>query len=123
MMKTGEKYKLYREERKKGLTYQQIADKYGVTKQTVGCACGVYNKNKFQFVTAQRCIYVNLRNWMNKNQICVNELARRMGLEPAGRNMQQMQRLLKGLFYPRKPHIDRLIEITGLTYEQLFQEG
>jgi transcriptional regulator with XRE-family HTH domain len=122
-MKKGEKFKIYREERKNGLTYQQIADKYGVSKQTVGQACRTYNANMYRPVTPKRCIYVNLRNWMNKNKVGTVELTRRLGVEGAGRNEYQMRNLLLGAFQPRKPHIDRLIEITGLTYEQLFQEG
>lgn len=122
-MKTGEKYKLYREERKKGLTYQQIADKYGVTKQTICCACRVYNPNLFQPVSAKRCIYVNLRTWMNKHKVGIAELTRRMGFIGASSDAVRTSNLLKGKFFPRKPHIDKLIEITGLTYEKLFEEG
>lgn len=122
-MKKGEKYKLYREERKKGLTYQQIADKYGVSRQTIGCACRVYNPNKFRYVTAKGCIYVNLREWMNKNKVGTTELTRRLGYECAGQNLERVRWTLRGTYQPRKPYIDKLIEITGLTYEKLFEEG
>ena len=122
-MKHGEKYKLYREERKNGLTYQQIADKYGVSKQTVGQACRVYNPNLFRPVSAERCIYVNLRTWMNKHKVGIAELTRRMGIESSPSCEIRTSNLLKGKFYPRKPHIDKLIELTELTYEQLFEIG
>lgn len=44
------KYELYRTERDKGLTYQQIADKYGVSKQNVAQACQGKQKKAFPFL-------------------------------------------------------------------------
>ncbi len=114
-------YKIYREEREKGLTYREIADKYNVTWQNVQRACGKVNAQLFRVVTAEKCIYPNLRKWMNLNKVGNSELLRRMDMLPGGTNQSRLRELLKGTYQPRKPMIDKLIVITGMPYEKLFE--
>lgn len=114
------KYAMYRAERENGLTYQQIADKYGVSKQNVQQACGKYQPKRFRYFNEKHCIYVNFRKWLNDNNITCSELIRRIGWEPVYENHKKIRKILCGMAFPRKPLIDKLIEITGLPYEQLF---
>ena len=116
-------YAMYREERDKGLTYQQIADKYGVTKQNVGLACRRANPNKFRYHPESRVVFPNLRKWMNDNKISILELTSRMGLEVAHPNLDRVRRILRGEGDPRRTTISKLMEVTGMTYEVLFAEG
>lgn len=114
-------YATYRAERDKGLTYQQIADKYGVTRQNVGIACAKYNPNKFRFQSEDKVIYPNLRNWMNTNKVGVSELLRRMRMSPGTGNHSMMRAVLRGKSNPRKALVDTLLSVTGMTYEELFE--
>lgn len=53
---------MYKEERRKGLTYQAIADKYGVSKQAVQQVCGKDNGLHFRAWDTKDCIYPNCGN-------------------------------------------------------------
>lgn len=117
------KMELYRAERESGLTYQQIADKYGVSKQVVQQACGKYTPHLYRPWTKERCIYVNLRRWLEENKITMSELLRRLGRENLASNHAQINRYLKGKSNPSKKSIDKFIEVTGLTYEELWVIG
>lgn len=112
----------YIAERNKGLTYQEIADKYGVTYQAVAQAAGRHTPGRFRVFTKKSCIYSGLRNWLNENKISRAELMRRMHLAVCGKTTDRVSRLLRGDTRPNKDDIDLLIQITGLTYEVLFKE-
>jgi transcriptional regulator with XRE-family HTH domain len=110
------------EAREQGLTYQQIADLFGVSKQRVGQVLGRYEPAKFQYVSEKGCIYPNWRKWMNENKVGRNELLRRMGLQAAAESSHNLASYMTGRTNPRKPYIDKLLKVTGLTYEELFYE-
>ena len=114
------KYELYRQEREKGLTYREIAEKYGVSYQAVAQACGKSQPIRFRFWTKDMCIYPNVRKWLNENKITYRELFRRLGWETCGKNYTYLGNWLRGENYPRKQIIDKFLSVTGLTYEQFF---
>jgi hypothetical protein len=109
---------LYMMEREKGLTYQQIADKYGVSKQNVAQLCSKHEPSRFQY--NRTCAYPALRKWLNDNKCSTSELVRRMNLVAAPENIARMQRVLCKRNELKKWEIDKLLEITGMTYEELF---
>jgi len=115
-------FKLYREEREKGLTYREIAEKYGVSYQGVAQACGKSNPNYFKYHKENAVIYPNLRKWMNDNKVSIFEMVRRCGMERCNDNAIRLRNQLKGKNHFRKPMIDKLIAITGMKYEELFKE-
>lgn len=123
MGRKGTKMELYRQEREAGLTCVEIAKKYGVSRQAVNNAVAKYTPHLFHYVTEKGCVYVNLREWMNKNKVGITELARRLGYEAAGKNLANFRTLLAGRVNLRKETIDKLIAVTGLPYEVLFWEG
>lgn len=116
-------YAVYREEREKGMTYQQIADKYGVTRQNVAMACGKANPNRFQWHPKHKVVYPNLRKWLNDNKVSKNEILRRAGMEVCASSSGLLGKIFKGTADPRKSFIDKLIEITGMPYEKLFAKS
>ena len=111
---------LYRAEREKGLTYQQIADKHGVSKQCVAQACG--RQKTYYYRYNNRCVYPVLRQWLNDNKISIRELLNRMGLTSSPENYDSIGDKLRGDTELKKSDIDKLIQITGITYEKLFKE-
>lgn len=111
---------LYRAEREKGRTYAEIARMYGVSKQRVAAACGKQDTSKFREITPKGCVYPNLRDWMNRHKVSRKEFLRRMGLTTNGGNEQIFRNYLQGKSNPGKSYIDRMLRVTGLTYEKLF---
>jgi len=113
---------IYRAERDKGLTYKQIADKYGVSHQAVSHACGRGNPRYHRVITPKGCIYKNLRRWMNENKVSFSELLRRLGKEFSASSLARLHEQLRGKTELKKSTIDKLIAVSGLRYEILFEK-
>lgn len=121
-MRKHPKTDLYIEGRKKGMTYQEIAAKYGVSYQAVAQAAGRHSPGHFRVFTTKSCIYIGLRNWLNDNKVSRAELMRRMNVSIGGKTTDRIGRILRGDTYPNKNDIDLLLKVTGMTYEELFAE-
>ena len=115
------RFELYRAEREKGLTYRQIAAKYGVSHQVIGQACGKTNPLRFRYWGEKACVYPNVRAWLNDNKVSKSELIRRMGLETCPNTMAAIGANLNGRTFPQKHKIDMLLAVTGLSYEEFFE--
>lgn len=105
--------------RDQGMKYKEIAEKIGVSSQYVSMVCGKCDPAYFQYVD-ESCIYPNLRKWMNDNKITRREFLRRMGLMPYTGNYERFGSYLRGTNYPRKQYIDKMLKVTGMTYETMF---
>ena len=112
---------IYREDRETGMTYREIAAKHGVSYQAVADALGKSDLTKFKPWTAERCIYPNLREWMNANKVSLREFVRRTEAVSAGSNLIRYAAYFRGDNYPGKQTIDKMLNVTGLTYEQLWE--
>lgn len=110
------------EDREAGMTYKEIAEKHGVSRQYVAVVVGKYDPAHFRFISEKGCVYPNLRRWMNENRVSATDLLRRMHLEPLSENASRLKNVMRGHGNPRKDYIDRLIEATGMKYEKLFKE-
>ena len=120
-----EKQELMRADRAQGMTYKQISEKYGISKQRVQQIVGGGTdrvKACFRGITEKDCIYPNLRKWMNDNKVSKAELCRRLFGNSHPQLQDRARAWLNGRNHPSKLNIDRLIEVTGLTYEELFKE-
>ena len=111
---------LYLAEREKGLTYREIAKKFGVSFQCVAQACGRTKAGQFRPFTEEKCVYPNLRNWLNENKVSRNEFIRRLGWIPDSPNSGLVGNYFLGNKYPQKRIIDKMLQVTGLTYEELW---
>lgn len=108
--------------RDQGYKHREIAEKFGVSRQYVAQVCGVCDPAYYVPVD-ERCIYPNLRIWMNENKVSRKELLRRMGLTGNPGNYERLASYLRGDAHPRKQYIDRMLAATGMTYEKLFYTG
>lgn len=117
------KCEIYRMEREKGLTYREIAAKYGVSYQMIAQACGKFQPARFRYINEKACPFVNLREWLNFYKITRSELIRRLGMEVMECNRLRVNSYLSGKVDPPKWFIDKMIEITGLPYSMLFTIG
>lgn len=115
-------YEQKRALREQGMTYQQIADKLGISKQAVAQTLAKTDTARARQIKPSMCIYPGLRNWMNANKVSMAELVRRCGYVPYSGNRSNFRDYLNGRHDLRKPTIDKILEITGMTYEQAFGE-
>ncbi len=102
-----------------GKTYEEIGTEFGISKQRVYQLIGGEMKHKV-VIPEERCIYPNLRLWMNENNVSVNKLCRTMydgRLEPE--RTEVLRKALKGSNCTKNT-IDRILKATGLTYEEAF---
>ena len=106
--------------RDKGMTYQQIADHLGISYQAVAQTLTKYSPSHFRIVKPSGCAYTNIRNWMNANKVGMSEFVRRCGLGNSYSNKNRMTGYLKGKSDPPKRTIDKILSVTGLTYEEAF---
>lgn len=106
--------------RDKGLTYQQIADHLGIRYQAVANSLSKQNPRLFRYVSESGCVYPNLRRWMNENKCGKRELLRRIGLGCAPNNYNRICSYLLGKVDPPKKTIDKILSVTGMTYEEAF---
>lgn len=99
-----------------GSTFQEVANELGYSKQYIHMMFGEMFKGRR--VTMERyCIYPNIFSYMKKNRLTRAEFAKKIGVSTA-----QMYGVLKGERKTTKHFIDRILEITGMTYEEAFME-
>lgn len=111
-----------KELRNKGLTYQEIANELGISKQAVAQSLSKYSPSYFRNVRHETCIYKGLRYWMNENKVTIAEFLRKMGVKPYYRNYQNFVDRMSGRTEFRKKEIDVILAFTGMTYEECFKE-
>ena len=103
-----------------GVHVDEIAKEFGITRTRVYQIIGPTRMRGFRPFTEDMCIYPHWRNWLNENRVTIREMVDRMGLENCNSNYQQVWGWMYGRCYPTKKNIDRILSVTGLTYEQLF---
>lgn len=106
---------LYLAERANGLTYRQISEKYGVTYQCVYATCRNVDGTYKAKITDNGCIYPNLRKWLNADRKRRDRFFQAM----MGVTIRD---ILNGTRQPKKDVIDKMIALTGMTYEEMFKE-
>ena len=112
----------WEELRTNGATYKEIAEKYGCSYQNVAQVLARRNIKQFRTITEKQCCFEGLRNWMNENKISVSEAARRAnGVNARGNTRRSLEDRLRGKRDMRRWEIDFFIDMTGMTYEQLFR--
>lgn len=94
-----------------GATQRELAEEYGVSQSLIQKRCGgpyrTYNKNYVK--------WDGIRDFMHKNGIS----ARRMADE-AKINYTSLYYILTGKHEPSKSSIDKILDYTGLKYEEAF---
>lgn len=104
-----------------GLTYQEIGDAAGVSKQRVFQLIGKSDRTRFRTITKEQCVFDGLRRYLNENRISLKELTRKMygGLHPSSYDsLKHTLKLTDCLL--TMPKINRILSATGLTYEEAF---
>ena len=108
--------------RAQGWYYSDIAKELGLSRQYVGFVLGKAAPNGgFRPYKQEECIYDGLRFWLNENRITRRELCRRLEKKANhGGSVTNVLDHLRGKGSFTINDINKLIETTGMTYEQLF---
>lgn len=104
-----------------GKTYQEIADEFGVSKQRIQQMLSTGDARYFRYIKKTTCVYKGIRKYMNDNKISVAELVRRVYGYYHPKNLATIRNKLNGHTDISKQYIDKLLEVTGLTYEVAFE--
>lgn len=107
--------------RDQGYTLEQIGLLLDISRARAGQL--VARQGRFQAVTDKHCPFVNLRAWMNKNRVSRAEFLRRMGYMNSPETIRRFGTYLRGEHQPRKDFIDKMLDVTGMTYEEMFKIG
>ncbi len=102
-----------------GLTYQAISDVLGISRQRAEQI--LHNGVSNRVSLGKKIIYPNLLNWSIDNKCNRDEFLRRMGFAVNAGNKQKLHRVLNGDILPRKDYIDKMLQVTGLSYEKMFE--
>ena len=106
--------------RKKGRSCREIAAECGCSFQY---AAQVISQKDcpFKGIDERRCIYRGLREWMNGTETGFAELGKRVYGGKAADKKTALYRKLNGGVELKLHEINRLIDITGRSYEELFR--
>lgn len=104
-----------------GKNYSEIAQHFNISKQRVYQLIGNSNPSFFRHIQPTGCIYKGVRKWMNDNKVSVTEMTRRIYGNYNPCSYSAVRNRLCGLLDMNKKHIDKILQITGLTYEVAFE--
>lgn len=105
-----------------GLTYEEIGKIYGISKQRVFQIIGSRDVRKWKYIKPEDCVWIGIWRWMNQNRISMAELCRLYYGNSMSENRNRLKRRLKNENVRNidKLFIDKMLAITGLTYEEAF---
>lgn len=100
-----------------GYTLQEIADRYGISKERVRQVMKVGSMDKKMGESKKKWVYPNAIKWAERNHISVYRIAADTGITP-----NTLHNALKGKHQPNKTTIDALLRVSGMTYEEFFYQ-
>lgn len=109
--------------RAKGMTYREIAGRFGVTAEAVRQQLSSMEPANFNAITEKRCIYPGIRLWMNQQHITTRRLTVMMGYALSSGTVSRIARVLSGNTEIKIGDILVLLRLTGMTFEEAFGDG
>ena len=114
-MLTNEQKRIAKEMLDNGSTYKEVGERFGVSRQRIHALFPSSSKRarhqKWEFCY----IYPNVNKFMKENKISLMEFHRQTGV-----HYNQLHKIFYGEMNPRKATIDKLLNYTGMTYEEFF---
>lgn len=103
-----------------GFTYQEIAEKFGVTRQRVQQIVAEFTgkERTARQSSLDRCIYPNIRKWMLDNNISMIKLSKMCGL--AETHIGAVRTKLNGEREFKISEIKAILKESGKTFEYMF---
>lgn len=100
--------------RVEGVPLVEIGEKYGVSKQAVQQMLGGIIHTPRE--ASRKCAYPSLKKWCADHEMSFRQLAIKAHITP-----QSIYGKLSGLVGFSQGQIDRILALTGLTYEEAFK--
>ena len=114
MISNEDKVKMF-SMRLEGATFQEIADKFGISRQRVQqLLCSNRPSTR---KTLNKIVYPNIAKWLDDNGMNIYCFGERCGLSST--SLRNFLLLDLGC---TKYTIDKILEVTGLTYEEAFRK-
>ena len=98
-----------------GHTLQTVGERFGISKQGVQQMLTVTNIRID--MAARSCVYPNISRWMAQNGYGYMSIAKMCDISP-----QTVQRTLSKGSDCKKSFIDKILKVTGMTYEEAFDQ-
>lgn len=98
-------------------TLREIAKKMYVSVSLVAQIVPSDGKRRRPRDKKHRYVYPNIEKWLNDNRYTVMEFSKEVGVHSG-----TMSSHLLGRSYPTKPVIDSILKVTGMSYEEAFEE-
>ena len=111
-----EMFRMYLDE----YTYQEIADKYGISKQRVNL---ILNPKNNKLESKYDCVvYRGLKKWLIENNYRLIDLQRYLSGKEQRQICTYTKKKLSGETDFKISEIIKIIQLTGMTFEQLFTQ-
>ena len=95
-----------------GFTYQEIAEKFGVSRQYINQMLqNVISERRNK--TLNKIVYPNIANWLKDNECSISEFAIRVGIKRS-----TLDRKLYGRNKFNSDEIKRILDVTGMKFEE-----
>lgn len=101
--------------RLEGRSLREIGDHFGVSHERIRNMLPRDDRINHPIKSVQTCIYPNIRAWMQENRCTYEKFARMIGCTGAS-----LRSWMRGESSPKKSNIDKLLSMTGLSYEDAF---
>ena len=95
-----------------GFTYQEIAEKFGVSKQYINKMLkNVISERKLKYINT--IVYPNIANWLKRNECSISEFARKTGMKRSTLNDK-----LHGRRKFNSNELKSILDVTGMKFEE-----
>jgi ribosomal protein L20A (L18A) len=115
-MEKIERNRAIRQKVASGRSYASVGAEYGISRQRVG---KIYGSHRFRCEALETIIYPNLRNWMLKHEMCISNLSKIIGVRTGG--SETLYTDLRGEHSMPYERIVKILEVTGMTFEECFE--
>jgi transcriptional regulator with XRE-family HTH domain len=114
-MANNEKYMDFLHMRQEGCTLQQIANKYGCTRQYVSMTLRKINQTPSRTRARRKCVYSGLDRWLHENSCSITRLGKSIGVYNV-----TIAKYMNGEREIKIGAIRDILRLTGMTFEEAF---
>ena len=101
-----------------GATFQEIGDKFGLTRQRVEQILKFGEIRSHRSKVSEKCIYKGLSDYIDKEKITLSELAKMIGMKC--KTTELAKKRITGVRPFKINEIRKILKITGMTFEECF---
>lgn len=103
--------------RKRGMSYQEIADRFGVSRQAINALFQDGKRADQKPKNTHLIKYIGIKKYLETNRISIGKFSNMCKVDNT-----TMWRNITGQTDMLKRNIDKILCVTGMTYEEAFKE-